>query len=71
MTTKPAAVLGIGKGCIAEGRTADIAIVDVRESYRIDASAFASKGKNTPFDGMTVKGRVKATIVDGEVVYQG
>ncbi len=70
MTAKPAAVLGIDKGCIAKGRTADIAIVDVKESYQIDASSFVSKGKNTPFDGMMVKGRVKATIVDGKIVYQ-
>lgn len=71
MTAKPAAVLGIDKGCIVSGRAADIAVVDVRDSYKIDASSFASKGRNTPFDGMTVKGRVRATIVDGKVVYQG
>ena len=70
MTEKPAAILGIDKGCIAPGRTADIAIVDIDTEYQIDAASFVSKGKNTPFDGWKVKGLVKATIVDGKVVYQ-
>ncbi len=70
MTEKPAAILDIDKGCIAPGRTADIAIVDIDTEYQIDAASFVSKGKNTPFDGWKVKGLVKATIVDGKVVYQ-
>ena len=41
------------------------------ETYTIDKNTFASKGRNTPFDGKTVTGRVKYTICDGNVVYDG
>ena len=44
-------------------------IFDPKKTYRIDKNTFASKGKNTPFDGREVTGRVKCTICDGEVVY--
>lgn len=44
-------------------------IFDPEETYRIDKNTFASKGRNTPFDGKEVTGRVKCTICDGEVVF--
>lgn len=71
MSVNPAKVLGSDKGCIDVGRCADIAVVNTTESYRVDASSFASKGRNTPFDGMEARGRVVATVVDGKVVYRG
>lgn len=70
MSVNPAKVLGIYKGNLAEGRVADIVIADITEEYAIDSSKFVSKGKNTPFDGKKVKGRVITTIVDGKIVYQ-
>ena len=48
----------------------DITIVDTEEVYRIDPETFYSKGKNTPFAGKEVYGRVLYTIVDGEIVYK-
>ena len=48
---------------------ADVVIFDPEETYRIDKNTFASKGRNTPFDGKEVTGRVKCTICDGEVVF--
>ena len=69
MSYNPACVLGIDKGQLAEGMAADIVIADFEESYTIDVSKFASKGKNTPFDGKQVKGRIYKTLVDGNVVY--
>lgn len=69
MSYNPAKVLGIDKGSIEVGKVADIVIADFDESYAIDVSKFASKGKNTPFDGKQVKGRVYQTLVDGKVVY--
>ncbi len=70
MSSNPAKVLGIEKGCIAVGKTADIVITNPKEEYIIDAGEFVSKGKNTPFHGRKVTGKVKYTILSGEVVYE-
>ena len=69
ISTQPARIIGIDKGSLAEGKMADITIVNPDEAYQIDASKFVSKGKNTPFDGYPVKGRVMMTIVAGKIVY--
>ena len=61
---------GIEKGDISVGKVADIAIVDADTLYSIDAKSFKSKGKNTPFDGYEVKGKVLYTIVGGKVVVE-
>ncbi len=70
MSVNPAKVLGMDKGSIDVGKTADIVITDPKEEYVIHVNEFASKGKNTPFDGRKVTGRVKYTILSGEVVYE-
>lgn len=69
MSVNPAKVIGIDKGNLAEGNLADLVIADLDTEYEIDSSKFESKGKNTPFNGMKVYGRVEKTFVDGEVVY--
>ena len=69
MSYNPAKILGIDKGDISEGKVADITIINPAEEYVIDVNTFASKGKNTPFNGRKVKGKVKYTIVAGDVVY--
>ena len=70
LTEKPAKILGIEGGVLREGAAADIMIADLNEQYIIDSSKFLSKGKNTPFDGWKVYGKVLCTIVDGEVKYK-
>ncbi len=70
MSYNPARVIGLDKGSLERGKTADIVIFDPEKTYKIDASLFASKSKNTPFHGRTVTGAVRTTIVGGEVVYQ-
>jgi len=70
MSYNPAKILGLDRGSLAEGKPADVTIIDPEAEYTICASEFASKGKNTPFDGRKVKGRVMATICDGKIVYQ-
>ncbi|MBE6013917.1 MAG: dihydroorotase [Lachnospiraceae bacterium] len=70
MSTNPAGVLGIDKGDISPGHVADIVIFDPQAEYTIDKESFVSKGKNTPFDGRRVKGRVEVTVVGGKVVYE-
>lgn len=70
MSYNPAKILGIDKGTIQEGRKADITIIDSKASYTIDRNTFISKGKNTPFHGRKVKGKVMTTIFEGRIVYQ-
>ncbi len=69
MSYNPAKIIGIEKGDISEGKTADIVIFDPEKTYTIDKNKFASKGRNTPFHGRKVTGKVMYTIVDGAVVY--
>ncbi|HPU63441.1 MAG TPA: amidohydrolase family protein, partial [Mobilitalea sp.] len=70
MSVNPAKILGIEKGCIGEGFVADVVIVDPDAEYVIDKGKFLSKGKNTPFHGKKVKGRVLYTIVSGDIKYE-
>ena len=71
MTYNPAAILRLGtKGRLSLGSDADITIFDPEEEWTIDPEQFASKARNTPFAGRKVKGRVKYTIVAGNVIYQ-
>ena len=69
MSYNPARIVGIDKGDIQPGKKADVVIFDPNETYKIDKNTFASKGRNTPFDGREVTGRVKLTICDGNIVY--
>ena len=70
MSTTPSEVFNLGKGSISIGSDADIVIFDPDQHWIIDPEKFRSKARNTPFGGMAVKGRVKYTIVSGEVVYK-
>ncbi|MBO4989157.1 MAG: dihydroorotase [Clostridia bacterium] len=69
MSYRPAKLLKLEGGQIAVGEVADLCIADLSESYVVDSSKFVSKGKNTPFNGYTLKGVVKYTFVDGEIKY--
>ncbi len=68
MSANPAKVIGIDKGNIAPGKIADLVIADPDAEYTIDVNTFVSKGKNSPFHGKKVYGRVLLTMVSGEVV---
>lgn len=74
MSSSPAKIFHLmeayGDGRIAEGNPADLVLIDPKEEWTIDKKQFASRGRNTPFDGWKVRGRVKATICDGEIVYR-
>lgn len=69
MSAAPARILGLEGGALKEGAVADLMLADLSEKYVIDPAEFRSKGKNTPFKGKEVYGRVKATIVDGAVKF--
>lgn len=70
MSYNPAKIIGIDKGDIQPGKTADIVIFDPTVTYKIDKNEFASKGKNTPFDGREVTGKVRVTIAGGHIAYE-
>ncbi|MEE3392649.1 MAG: dihydroorotase [Lachnospiraceae bacterium] len=71
MSVTPSALIGINKGNLKVGKCADIVLADIDHEYEIDPDTFLSKGKNTPFAGKKVFGRVMYTIVGGRVVYEG
>ena len=57
-------------GTLKQGAPADITIIDPDTKWVVDTAQFASKGKNTPLQGATLKGHVHATLLEGQVVYQ-
>lgn len=70
ITTKPAAILGIDAGHLGVGATADVCIFDPDNHWRVEPTALKSQGKNTPFSGIEVRGRVSHTLVGGTLVYE-
>lgn len=69
LTTQPAKLLGIEKGRIKIGEDADLVIFDPDEWWVVDPTQFRSKGRNTPFAGWKLKGRVVMTLVKGAIVF--
>lgn len=70
VTTNPARILGIEGGSLREGSRADITIIDPEREWIVDPEGFLSKGRNTPFKGWKMRGRVVRTIVEGRIVYE-
>lgn len=70
LTTAPARIFGLSSGTLAPGAEADIVILDPTREWTIDPSRFFSKGRNTPFAGWTVRGKVLKTFVGGTLVYE-
>jgi dihydroorotase len=71
LTRKPADILGLPAGTLAEGAAADLCLFDPEEKWLYDARAGFSKSANSPWHGQMLTGRVKTTIVDGRVVFDG
>jgi dihydroorotase len=71
VTTQPLAVLGKPEVGLASGHPADLCLFDASAWWRVEPGALYSQGKNTPFTGLEVPGRVRFTLVDGEVVFEG
>jgi dihydroorotase len=70
LTTAPAAILGVDAGHLGIGQSADICIFDPQAHWRVEPKALRSQGKNTPFLGIEVPGRVRWTLVGGQLVYE-
>jgi dihydroorotase len=71
ITCDAARVLGVSSGRLALGAPADVAIFDPQAALRVTPENLKSQGKNTPFAGYELAGRVRYTIVEGQVVYEG
>ena len=70
ITSEPARILGVASGSLRPGAPADLVLFDPEAPVRISAETLKSQGKNTPFLGHELAGRVRCTIVDGNVVYE-
>jgi dihydroorotase len=70
ITSEPARILGVASGRIEPGAPADLVLFDPQAGWRLTPQALKSQGKNSPFLGMELTGRVRATIVAGNVVYE-
>jgi dihydroorotase len=69
LTTGPAAILGLNHGTLSVGQPADLTLINPGAQWTVRAIEFRSRSRNTPFDGMTLTGRVVKTLVNGEVRY--
>jgi dihydroorotase len=71
VTSEPARILGIQAGNIAAGASADLCVFDPHARWKVEPAKLKSQGKNTPFSGYEMSGRVRFTLVEGHVVYEG
>ncbi|HEU4996734.1 MAG TPA: dihydroorotase [Gemmatimonadaceae bacterium] len=70
MSCAPASVFRLPGGTLRKGSLADVTVFDPAAEWVVDASRFRTKGRNTPYQGMTLSGRVHLTIVGGKVVHR-
>ncbi len=70
VTSDPARILGIDAGTLSQGASADICVFDPERYWKVEPRALKSQGKNTPFIGQEVKGKVRYTLVEGQIVYE-
>ena len=70
VTINPAKILGQKMGHLTVGAHADLCVFDPQSSWKVAPGALKSQGKNTPFNGYEMRGRVRYTLLDGQVVFQ-
>ncbi len=69
MTCAPARLFGLSAGTLAVGAPADVTIIDPKAAWKVDPAKFRSRGRCTPWEGRSFKGRAAMTIVDGNIVH--
>jgi dihydroorotase len=69
LTIAPAKLLSLPYGRLALGSPADVTVLDPEFSWKLTSEEIRSKSHNSPFLNWTLKGRVRATVVEGRVVY--
>jgi dihydroorotase len=70
MSTNPASILNVPGGTLAPGSIADVTLIDLNREWTVDVNTFASKSRNCPFHGWTLRGKAVTTIVGGKVVWE-
>jgi len=70
LTEKPAKIIGLDKGTLSIGADADITLFDPQEAWVVDPDDFQSKSSNCPWNGKTLRGRVKKTIIAGKLIWE-
>ena len=68
-STNPARILGLERGTLARGAVADITVLDPNRQWVVSSADFASRSRNTPFEGYRLRGAPAMTIVKGRVVW--
>ena len=71
MSCAPARIFKLPGGSLRKGGTADVTVFDPETSWVVNASLFRTKGRNTPYQGMALTGRVHYTVVGGRVIHRG
>jgi dihydroorotase len=70
MAVAPARIFGLPGGTLRRGAPADVTVFDPTRRWEVDPARFVSKGRNSPWGGRTLTGRVLYTVVDGRVVHR-
>jgi dihydroorotase len=70
LSCAPARIFRLDRGTLKPGAVADVTIFDPEKTFQVDVSKSQSKSRNSPFDGLTLKGAPDATIVGGRVLWQ-
>ena len=69
LSSVPASILGVDGGSLEEGKSADLAVIDLEQEYVLEEKDIQSKSKNSPFLGKTLKGANILTMVEGKIVW--
>jgi dihydroorotase len=70
ITIQPAQLLGVKMGHLSIGAHADLCVFDPQAIWKVEPNALKSQGKNTPFNGYEMQGKVRYTLLDGQLVFQ-
>jgi dihydroorotase len=71
ITVEPSRILALSNGHLGVGQSADLCIFDPEQYWKVEPRSLKSQGRNTPFLGMELQGKVRVTLVEGHVVYEG
>jgi dihydroorotase len=70
LTVAPAKIMGLDSGTLAPGAVADLVIFDAEAVWTPDETTWRSQGRNTPYWGQKLKGRVRYTLLGGEIAFE-
>lgn len=70
VTLQAAEILGLDAGHLSVGAIADVCVFDPKSDWKVEPRALKSQGKNTPFHGMELQGKVRYTLTNGQIIYQ-